>query len=165
MISDSAEVTAEIQNAWNELAIADPTLYDTGTTAQILASAPFAGIDVSSLANAANDVATDYLSGGEGDDHIHMETSDVAVGGEGNDTFYLEAGPVTKYMLITDYVDGEDALVIEYDSSGPAPVVTIVEASGHSLIHLDGVRTADIRDAAGTLEVGDISLVGMDRSA
>ena len=158
-------MTAEIQSALNELAIADPTLYNTGTTAQILASAQFDGVDVSSLSTPAIDTATDYLSGGDGDDHIHMQTSDVGVGGAGNDTFYLEAGPVTKYMLIPDYVDGEDALVIEYDNSAPAPVVTIVEANGHSLIHLDDVRVADIRDAAGTLEVGDISLVGVDRSA
>jgi len=165
LISGGAEVTAEIQSALNELAIADPTSYNTGTTAQILAYAQFDGVDVSSLSTPAIDTATDYLSGGDGDDHIHMQTSDVGVGGAGNDTFYLEAGPVTKYMLIPDYVDGEDALVIEYDNSAPAPVVTIVEANGHSLIHLDDVRVADIRDAAGTLEVGDISLVGVDRSA
>ena len=64
-----------------------------------------------------------------------------------------------------DYVDGDDTLIIEYDSNGPVPVVTLVEAGGHSQIHLDGLRTADIHGAAGTLVVGDISLVGIDRSA
>ena len=164
--SGGAEITAEIQNALNELEALDPALFSTGTQAQILASAPFAGIDVSSLASAANDTATDYLSGGEGDDHIFLETADVAVGGAGNDTFHLRAdNAIPRQMTVIDYVDGEDALVIEYDSNGPVPVVTIVEASGHSLIHLDGVRAADIRGAAGTLALGDISLVGVDRTA
>ncbi len=158
------ELTVEIQDALNQLEVLDPTLFATGSTADIIASAPFVGVDVSSLTTPAQDVSTDYLSGGDGDDHIYLETADVAVGGAGSDTFHIHSDADVRQMLVHDYVDGEDTLIIEYDSNGPVPVVTLVEAGSSSQIHLDGVRTADIRGAIGILEVGDISLVGVDRS-
>ncbi|MGB7316489.1 MAG: hypothetical protein WBC85_00825, partial [Planktotalea sp.] len=138
---------------------------NTGSIADILASDPFVGLDISGLETAAHDDSSDYLSGGDGDDHIYLETADVAVGGAGSDTFHLHSDADVRQMTVMDYVDGEDTLVIEYDSNGPVPSVTIVEGGNHSQIHLDGVRTADIRDAAGILTVDDIVLVGVDRSA
>jgi Ca2+-binding RTX toxin-like protein len=164
LTSGGVDLTVEMQNALNELEILDPALFATGSTADILASAPFVGVDVSSLGTLTQDISTDYLSGGDGDDHIYLETADVALGGAGNDTFHINSDASVRQMLIYDYVDGEDTLIVEYDSNGPAPVVTLVEAGSVSQIHLDVARTADIRGAIGILQVSDITLVGVDRS-
>ncbi|WP_293441305.1 hypothetical protein [Planktotalea sp.] len=151
---------------------ADALLAAEATKADEEATAPYYGADGDPLTSVSLD---DFINGTNGNDMMLGHADDDTLdGGDGSDT--ISSGSGDDSILGgsmaeslngndgNDFVSGEDALVIEYDNSAPAPVVTIFEANGHSLIHLDCVWVADIRDAAGTLEVGDISLVGVDHS-
>lgn len=99
------------------------------------------------FADGSDDDDADTLSGGEGDDTIHMGDTDEATGGEGADTF-VRIADVTSRMLIQDFDLGNDVIVVQHQEDTP-PTITdqrvasdgvIVELSDGSQIELAGLR-------------------------
>jgi Ca2+-binding RTX toxin-like protein len=164
--SGAGNWTAEMEAALDELVLTDAALATGGPIADILASAPFAGVDVSGFAMPpVADTAADFLSGGSGNDALFLETGDVGVGGIGDDTFHLngDAAP-DRIMTITDFAAADDMIVVEHDASLPAPVVSVADNGGNADVLIDGVRLASVRGAAGILTAADVTLASVDRS-
>jgi len=164
--SGAGNWTAEMEAALDELVLTDAALATGGPIADILASAPFAGVDVSDFAMPpVADTAADFLSGSSGNDALFLETGDVGVGGIGDDTFHLngDAAP-DRIMTITDFAAADDMIVVEHDASLPAPVVSVADNGGNADVLIDGVRLASVRGAAGILTAADVTLASVDRS-
>jgi Ca2+-binding RTX toxin-like protein len=164
--SGAGNWTAEMEAALDELVLTDAALATGGPIADIFASAPFAGVDVSGFAMPpVADTAADFLSGGSGNDALFLETGDVGVGGIGDDTFHLngDAAP-DRIMTITDFAAADDMIVVEHDASLPAPVVSVADNGGNADVLIDGVRLASVRGAAGILTAADVTLASVDRS-
>lgn len=70
----------------------------------------------------------DTLFGGSGNDVFYVGGDDVVNTGSGDDIvstgFWMEAG---EQAIVTDFVQGEDALVYNYDQSQPEPIVSFSE--------------------------------------
>ncbi len=155
-----------MEAALDELALSDPVLATGGPIADILASAPFAGVDVSSFSMPpVADTAADFINGGAGNDMLFLETGDVGVGGIGDDTFHLNGdGAPARIMTIIDFAAMDDMIVVEHDASLPAPVVTVADNGSNADVLIDGVRLASVGGAAGVLTAADVTLASVDRS-
>ncbi|MEF3048008.1 calcium-binding protein [Pseudotabrizicola sp. L79] len=101
----------------------------------------------------ADDGETDMLNGGAGDDVLTLGAGDWATGGDGSDSFVLtEIQAGDSPAQITDFLPGQDELVIEFDANDhPDPAITITPVAGSSdvLITLDGVPLAVVQGGAG----------------
>jgi len=164
--SGAGNWTAEMEAALDELALTDAALASNGPIADILASAPFAGVDVSGFAMPpVADTAADFLSGGLGNDHLFLESGDVGVGGDGDDTFHLNGdGAPDRIVTIIDFIAADDMIVVEHDASIAAPVVTVADNGGNAEVFIDGIQLASVRGAAGMLAAADVTLASVDRS-
>jgi Ca2+-binding RTX toxin-like protein len=156
--------SAEMLDAYRSLEVSNPVLASTGTAVDIFASAEFAGVDTSGASTPVVDMARDFLSGGDGNDVIFLESGDVGQGGAGNDAFHLngDATPASL-MTIRDFDAADDAIVIEYDGA-LAPVVTVADNGANAEVSLNGALVAIFESAAGTVIVGDINVVTVDRA-
>ncbi|MEL7090761.1 MAG: calcium-binding protein [Pseudomonadota bacterium] len=85
------------------------------------ADALIGGVGNDVLQGGAGDGVADSLSGGEGLDTLILGATDIGTGGTGADSFELAPGE-TGAVTITDFVDGEDAIVVNY--TGTAPTLT-----------------------------------------
>ena len=61
--------------------------------------------------NSQDDGAADTLLGGEGDDRLNLENTDVATGGAGADTF-VRLATMSERSLVTDFDTSEDVVVV-----------------------------------------------------
>ena len=103
----------------------------------------------------------DTLFGGSGDDVLFIGGNDVANTGSGNDVvstgFWMEAG---EQAIVTDFVQGEDTLVYNYDETQPEPVVSFSEnadSDAQFLINGDVVMVLSNVDYT-TLTTNDVRL-------
>lgn len=104
-------------------------------------------------ADGQDDTDIDMLNGGDGDDVLTLGAGDWGSGGAGADRFELtdisaDAAPAH----ITDFMTGEDNLVILFDPAmHPDPVLTIsfAEGSDAATVLLDGVALAVVDNASG----------------
>jgi len=103
----------------------------------------------------------DTLFGGSGDDVLFIGGNDVANTGSGNDVvstaFWIEAG---EQAIVTDFVQGEDTLVYNYDETQPEPVVSFSEnadSDAQFLINGDVVMVLSNVDYT-TLTTNDVRL-------
>ena len=105
----------------------------------------------------------DTLNGGAGEDVLLGGSGDWLHGGEGGDSFALgdwidPNAPAT----IADYTVGQDRLAVIYDPQGTAtPQISIEPSEAHpgaAWILLDGIRLAEVLDAAG-LNAQDVALL------
>jgi Ca2+-binding RTX toxin-like protein len=100
-----------------------------------------------------DDGESDTLNGQDGDDVLVLNAGDYGAGQEGADIFVLR--DFTSDMppaVITDFSEGEDSLVLIYDSQmHPSPDVTFEEDpdTGDATLVLDGVPLATILGGAG----------------
>lgn len=94
----------------------------------------------------------DTLSGGDGNDTLIIGHGDTATGGAGADRFEIEHqwADGTTAATITDYAFQTDQLELHYtphfdaDHVEIAPVVTVAQSAGVSVISLDGVVVANV---------------------
>lgn len=102
-------------------------------------------------------IGKDQMSGGDGDDLIvALRGADVMDGGEGSDIFVIGE---RSDAVIKDMVAGEDLLVIDYDGTGPEPVIKIDRLSDDSAdIYLNDERIATLHGKLGELTENDIAL-------
>lgn len=151
--------TPELAAALRALQESDPALATSGSNVDILASAPFSGIDPATALPISDDTSADYLSGGDGDDVIYLDQRDVGVGGAGADEFRLNSAAALP-ITVMDYDSTEDMIFIEYEPSGGAgPTVTVTDNSGNAQILVDGNLLATLRGAAGAITPADVNLV------
>lgn len=109
------------------------------------------------------DQGQDTLDGGDDNDTLILNGTDTARGGEGKDEFRLQTGAGGEMMIIEDYSNADDRIVVEYDSAAPTPTVGVTDDGTDSFVTLNGVRVAGIKDAAGSLTIGDITLLASSR--
>ena len=74
-----------------------------------------------------DDGARDTVFGGAGSDSMFLGGGDEATGGDGDDIFVLLAERAGDPVIITDYNDGDDELLIEASATGPAVVMNPVQ--------------------------------------
>lgn len=100
-----------------------------------------------------DDGVSDTLSGGDGADQLFLGEADQASGGAGADTF-TRLDTVTLRMLISDFDEAEDVIVVQHDG-GAAPTLDnqrivsdglVLEFSDGTQIELNG-QTAPIDPA------------------
>ena len=114
------------------------------------ADVPFGG-----TINSQDDGAADTLLGGEGDDRLNLENTDVATGGAGADTF-VRLATMSERALVTDFDTSEDVVVVEHQSDEPPTLERQTIATDGVILELsDGSRI----ELAGLTEAVDASLI------
>ncbi|OJI92118.1 hemolysin type calcium-binding protein [Planktotalea frisia] len=105
--------------------------------------------------NSQDDGAADTLLGGEGDDRLNLENTDVATGGAGADTF-VRLATMSERALVTDFDTSEDVVVVEHQSDEPPTLERQTIATDGVILELsDGSRI----ELAGLTEAVDASLI------
>ena len=105
--------------------------------------------------NSQDDGAADTLLGGEGDDRLNLENTDVATGGAGADTF-VRLATMSERALVTDFDTSEDVVVVERQSDEPPTLERQTIATDGVILELsDGSRI----ELAGLTEAVDASLI------
>ena len=104
---------------------------------------------------------SDFVNGGDGDDHLVLGAGDYATGGAGNDDFVLQDWlNAASVIHIADYDPDADRLVIVYDQAvHPDPVLTVEpnEGGAGQTIYIDGAKVAVVNGAP--VSAGDVRLV------
>jgi hypothetical protein len=116
-----------------------------------------AGADVlfGGTINSQDDGAADTLLGGEGDDRLNLENTDVATGGAGADTF-VRLATMSERSLVTDFDTSEDVVVVSHQSDEPPTLERQTIATDGVILELsDGSRI----ELAGLTEAVDASLI------
>ncbi|MGV6839160.1 MAG: calcium-binding protein [Planktomarina sp.] len=106
-----------------------------------------------------DDFQADTVYGDAGNDMLYIGDRDTGIGGAGNDTFFIspEAGTNTA-TIVQDFVQGEDAIVLQY-SGATAPTFTLGnDGSGNATITVNGTVVATVSNAATTLTTADVTL-------
>ncbi|WP_299042366.1 calcium-binding protein [uncultured Tateyamaria sp.] len=115
----------------------------------------------------ADDGDADVIDGGNRSDQIIFGAADTVTGGADADTFFAlgsSAGADAGPGLITDYVAGEDALVIMTDIE--TPVITVINDGADALVQINGADVMRVQGGAGAVASGDITLSrGLDTNA
>ena len=105
--------------------------------------------------NSQDDGAADTLLGGEGDDRLNLENTDVPTGGAGADTF-VRLATMSERALVTDFDTSEDVVVVEHQSDEPPTLERQTIATDGVILELsDGSRI----ELAGLTEAVDASLI------
>lgn len=103
----------------------------------------------------------DLLDGGEGNDTLLAGSGDTLTGGAGADMHVLGTW-IDQDVTITDYVRGQDVIVLNYNAADTTPPVITLQQSGttpaDAEILIDGVVAAVVQGAHGTLTVTDVVL-------
>lgn len=103
-----------------------------------------------------------YLNAGIGNDVLRIGAGDIATGGAGADRFELSSDQAAGgFARIMDFDAGQDELVVLYDGSGPAPVVSLAPGGlpDEVMVLLNGQPMAQVVGGATTLTPGAIRLV------
>lgn len=117
------------------------------------------GAEPGSLFIPEDDGAADLIDGGNREDQIIFGAADTVTGGAENDTFFAlgsSAGADAGPGLITDYVAGEDALVIM--TTIQTPVITIVNDGSDALVLINGENVMRVQGGAGAVAASDVTL-------
>lgn len=116
---------------------------------------------MSGIEDELNVQETDFLNGGDGNDHIIIGAGDYASGGDGEDEFELQDWQYgSEPANIMDYDPVADRLVITFDPTVHTdPVLTVLpnEDGPGEVIYLDGAKVAVVTGAP--VDVADIRLV------
>ena len=103
----------------------------------------------------SEDGEIDTLSGGAGNDQIHLGDADIATGGEGADTF-VRLSTMSSRALVTDFDATEDLIVIEHQSDTPPTLLRQTVASDGVILELSDNSQVEL---AGLTESIDESLI------
>lgn len=157
--------TAETVEAFAKMAKEDPELYLNGTSEEKLDSSFFDHIDRDLIYIPAGHEGADTLIGGDGADELELHSGDVGWGGsqDANDTsadiFVLDSESTGEPATIEDWQPSLDQIKIDYDVEGSSPVVSVEDAGDDAYIKVGAETIAVVRDAAGELTAGNITLV------
>ena len=112
------------------------------------------------LSDADDDVA-DTLVGGDGNDSMIIGSGDQATGGAGFDDFVILADSLDNapnLSTVTDFVPGEDAIVVLDDLDLPdAPTISVLTSGEDAVVALNGTPVTVVQGAAGNLSAEDIA--------
>lgn len=111
-----------------------------------------------------DDNEVDTLDGGAGNDMIIVQRGDIATGGEGEDTFGLDARVLGDVSTVTDFVAGEDTIVIDWPEESADPTVAVEELTNDanevicSTILVNGTAASNVTGGQ-TLTPADIAII------
>lgn len=109
-----------------------------------------------------DDLESDFLSGGDGNDTIYLGANDLAFGHRGSDNFHVMNNGSSPASEISDFDPNEDILTLELDRDPNDvqaindPVVTLMDNGPDVEIFADGSLLTVVRGVAGQMTLNDV---------
>ena len=106
----------------------------------------------------------DLLRGEDGNDLVFGGSGDTLIGGAGTDTFVTGTWVDSDHAVeIGDFEEGQDQIVVTHFDSYGGPGVVDLETEGDDVhVLFDGATVARVTNGAGTVTLGDVSVIAVD---